>query len=60
MFVAHELGMSEGEVLQFAPDEMARWIAYFNLRAKYEAKAAKEAQKKAKQQYSGGRGRRRR
>jgi len=50
MAVAYELGKFESEVRQLMPHELARWIAYFNLKSENEKKAMEEARDKAKRQ----------
>ena len=48
MHIAAELHKFESEVLDLTPDELARWIAFFNILAKEQGKAMKRAETRAK------------
>lgn len=46
MFIAHELGKFEHEILELYPDELSRWMAFFEIRSQKESEAAKRATNK--------------
>lgn len=47
MFVAEQLGRFEHEVLGLSNEEIARWMAYFNVKAEYEKKELDKAKRKS-------------
>ena len=48
MVIAHELGKFESEVLQLLPHELARWVAYFEIKYEREKEASRQATARAK------------